>query len=150
MSAFVLSPGLTPELTDAFLLELVVAIGVGQLVDRERGVETALALNAIAFALVKLITDWADLPDALVGVAGVLGGAALLLRGRLRRPAALGRPWPARLVGAAVLVLGAIKGLGDFYDPFDLTLGMLLVVVGLWLAAGLRSPRGETARAADG
>ena len=150
MSAFVLSPGLTPGLTDAFLLELVLAVGVGHLLDRERGVEIALALNAIALASVKLITDWADLPDVPVGVAGILGGGALLLRGRWGRSAAPAGPWPSRLLGAAVLLLGAVKGFGDFYDPFDLTLGMVLVVVGLWLVAGRRSPRPLPDRSATG
>ncbi len=148
MSAFALSPGLTPGLTDAFLLELVVGLGVGKLLGGERGVETVLALNGIALAVVKLLTDWADLPDVPVGVAGILGGAAVLVRGRWGVPWSPGGPWPSRVAGAVVLLVGAVKGLGDFYDPFDLMLGAALVVLGLWLAAGrrpLKAPAGHAA-----
>ena len=133
MTAFTLSPGLTPELTEAFLLELLLAIGVAHLLDRTRGLETAIALNAAALALVKLVTDWGDLPDVPVGIFGAIAGAVLLARtwglGPVGRPAR----WGVRLLGALVLVLGAIKGLGDLFDPFDLMLGIVLAVVGLWL-----------------
>lgn len=134
MSGFALSPGLTPALTDAFLLEIVLAIGVGRLLDRDRGLETALALNAVALSVVKLVTDWGDLPDVPVGIAGAVAGLTLLLRTWGGAPSLFRSPWPARLLGGLAALLGAIKGFGDFYDPFDLTLGTVLVVVGAWLA----------------
>ncbi|MCI4368887.1 MAG: hypothetical protein L3K09_04920 [Thermoplasmata archaeon] len=134
MTGFTLSPGITPELTDLFVLELPVLLAAGYALRKGRGFEVALALNALALGAIKFATDFTDLPDDVVSIAGLLGGAGVLTAGgagwRPRiPPVAL---W--RLLGVLFVLVGAVKALRDFYDPFDLLLADTAIACGGLLA----------------
>lgn len=142
MTGFVLSPGITPLLTDLFVLELPVALGVSYAWRGARGFELALALNAVALGLVKLVTDYGDPGDLPVAIGGLVAGALFALE-PLKRPA-----W-SRRQASALLVVGPVSGLIglakaalDFYDPFDLLLSDLLIVLGVLLTAVALTARG--------
>ncbi len=131
MSEFNLSPGITPELVGVVVLAFPLLVALLYRVDRERGVEWAFALNALGLGVVKLVTDYADLGDVAVALAGVFGGLLLLARSMGPRP----RPSAGlALLGLTVAAIGGIKVARDFFDPFDLLLATVLIVVGVWLA----------------
>lgn len=139
MTGFVLSPGITPLLTDLFVLELPVALGVAYAWRGARGFELALALNAVALGLVKLVTDYGDPGDVPVAIGGLVAGTLFALES-LKRPA-----WTRRQASALAVVCGLIgvaKAALDFYDPFDLLLSDLLMVLGVLLTAVARTARG--------
>jgi hypothetical protein len=132
---FVLSPGFTPELVDAFVLELPVLLGLGYFFAGRTGFEVVFALNAIALGAIKLYTDWPDLGDDLVALGAIAGGAGWLVlaalgRGRVLRPAFLG----ALPLGAFAIAVGVWKAAHDFYDPLDLLLADAAFVSGVALA----------------
>lgn len=133
MSGFVLSPGITPMLTDLFVLELPIALGVGFFAARGRGFEIVFAANLLLLGIIKAITDYADLPDLVVAVSGIIGGSVWLELAVRRVPRE--RPYGGLLaaLGPLLVVVGAIK-LTDFYDPFDLLLADAVIVAGaaLW------------------
>jgi hypothetical protein len=132
VSVFQLSPGITPELTDAFVIELPLALGTGYLVGRRAGFEFAFALNVLALGLVKFLTDYADPWDDLVSAAAVLGGGFWIptMRGALNGRRLLRSS--LAVAGLVFVVLGVVK-LTDFYDPFDLLLADGVIVAGLAL-----------------
>ena len=138
---FMLSPGITPLLTDLFVLEFPLAAGIAYGLRGGRGFELILALNLFVLGLIKLATDYTDLPDLPVAFAGIVGGAwwlAAVVAPSVRPSAHPG--WGA--VGGAVIgAIGGIKILRDFYDPFDLLLAVLALVVGLWAMAPFFAPR---------
>lgn len=129
-----LSPGFTPELTDLFVIELPVAVGLGYLLDRKEGFEIAFAANALVLGLVKLVTDYSDVLDAPVFLAAIAGGAGWLLvaTGVLERGSTL--RLMGFVLGSTCVLMGLLK-LQDFYDPLDLLLADTLIVTGvaLWL-----------------
>jgi hypothetical protein len=130
VSAFALSPGITPELADAFVIELPVAVGLGYLLARRTGFEVAFALNTLVLAAIKLVTDFGDLPDVLIALAALAcGGTWAFLAFHGRWIAGAARAWCV-LVGAGSLVAGLVK-LRDFYDPFDLLLADCAIVAGV-------------------
>jgi hypothetical protein len=134
MTDFNLSPGITPELTDLFLLEFTVVLGVAYFWRGGRAVELVIGLNAVALGVIKAVTDWSDLPDLAVALAAIVAGGALSVQallpgGRLPAPAAL---WV--VIGLGAVALGLIKVALDFYDPFDLLLAALTVVAGFGIA----------------
>jgi hypothetical protein len=138
VTGFALSPGITPALTDVFVVELPILLGVGYFLGRRRGFEVVFALNAIALGAVKLYTDWADPPDVVISVAAVASGAGWLLA--LANVGAGGvRPrgaFPgAGAIGVFGLAAGAWKAWHDFYDPFDLLLADAALISGLALIA---------------
>ena len=152
MSAFQLSPGITPELTDAFVIELPLALAAGYLFGRRVGFEVAMALNAVALGVVKFLTDYADPWDDLVSAAAVLGGGFWIptVRGALngRRPLRT-----ALAIAGLVCVLIGVYKLTDFYDPFDLLLADCVIVAGLalWVyRRGYPGPTATSTSAADG
>lgn len=132
MSGFLLSPGITPELTDAFVLELPLALALGYFAARGYGLELAFLLNLLALGVVKWITDWSDPLDDVVAASALLGGALwlALLHGRPRR--ARLRSLLGAVLGPFLVLVGALK-LTDFYDPFDLLLADAVVVAGIAL-----------------
>lgn len=142
MDAFQLSPGITPLLTDVLLVEFVLLAGGLYRLAGPRGFEFAVALNAFVFGAIKLVTDYTDLLDLPVALAGVVAGGLFLAR-------LVPRSWrwsaPATLVRSGALVLGVIgvaKVALDFYDPFDVLLGLLEMVLAFWwLTASRRSGR---------
>jgi len=139
MSAFVLSPGITPELADAFVIELPIAVGIGYLLARRTGFAFAFALNALVLGTLKVVTDYGDLPDVLIALGALASGATwaiLSIRGRSSARAA--RAWCA-VLGVGTLVAGLVK-LRDFYDPFDLLLADCAVVSGLAVALYAQRP----------
>jgi hypothetical protein len=139
MSAFVLSPGITPELADAFVIELPVAVGLGYLLARRPGFEVAFALNAVVLAVLKLFTDYGDVPDALIALAALAsGGTWLGLSFHGRAIGGAVRAWCV-LVGAGSLIAGLVK-LRDFYDPFDLLLADCAIVAGVAVLCYARRP----------
>jgi len=142
---FQLSPGITPELTDIFVIELPLALAVGYLFGRRVGFEFAFALNALALGVVKLITDYADPWDDLVSMAALLGGGFWIptALGSLNRSRFWGRT--LAVAGLIFVLIGIIK-LRDFYDPFDLLLADCVIVAGLalWVyRQGYPNPRSE-------
>jgi hypothetical protein len=153
---FVLSPGITPLLTDLFVLELPLALGLAYAWRGARGFELALALNAAALGLVKLATDYGDVGDLPVAMGGLLAGALFALE-PLRRPAWTPRQAAGLLVvGVLVVLIGVAKAAHDFYDPFDLlladlnmVLGVLLTTVALTVRRGRSPPSPATAAPPD-
>ena len=141
-----MSPGITPELVGLFVVELPILVGLAYAMGGRKGVELAFALNAVALGLVKLATDLSDLLDLPVALAGLAGGAAIL---RAHYDASWMWLPPVllwKILGAAVLLVGAYKILRDFYDPFDLLLGDVCVVAGAWLLLGTVSRPGSRPR----
>lgn len=148
MEAFQLSPGITPLLTDVVLAEFVLLLAALHLWRGRDGLEAAVALNALLLGAIKLVTDYNDLLDVPVALAGIVGGLAYLVRLRVPRPA-------RRPPGAATLVLatgvgalGVLKLLLDFYDPFDLLLALLAIVLAAWWFASARRGVGSPAAVA--
>lgn len=138
MAGFLLSPGITPLLTDLFVAELPLAVGLGLIIGRARGAFLALALNAFALAAIKLATDWFDGGDDIVSLGALVAG--LILVGAAARPVVLARLHRAGwIVGGVLLIgIGGLKVASDFYDPFDLLLADLAVVGGfIAIAYGL-------------
>ena len=72
MSGFVLSPGITPELAEAFVVELPLALALGAIGDGRRGLWTALGVNAALLGAIKLVTDYSDPLDVPVAFSGLL------------------------------------------------------------------------------
>ncbi len=147
--AFLLSPGITPLLTDLVLVEFVLLSGALYRLAGPRGFEAAVALNALLLGAIKLATDYTDLLDLPVALAGLVGGLFCLvgLAGRPRRPRL-----PKGLVRTLALVLGAVgllKAGLDFYDPFDLLLSAVVMVLAFWWLVPGR-PRGADPLAAVG
>ena len=131
MTGFELSPGITPTLVSIFSIELPLAFGLGYVLFRDRGLEAAIALNAVVLAAIKVYTDYSDFYDMLVAAAALAAGLAMggLLVAPDRNPSR-----GARLVVLVVAVyaipLGTIKILTDVYDPFDTFLGASAVIAG--------------------
>ena len=135
LDAFSLSPGITPTLTDVFVVELPILLGILYVVAGRRGVEAGFALNAIVLGAIKLFTDFADPWDDAVAIAGIVGGLVVLvpaLSAARRSPRGSNG---LRAVGMVVLFLGALKIALDFFDPFDVLLADVCVITGLWLIA---------------
>jgi hypothetical protein len=130
---FRLSPGITPFLADLFVLEIPLALGLAYALRRRPGVELVVALNALGLGAIKLVTDYADVKDIVVALAGIVGGLVLLswfgsaawrTRGLVRME---------RVVAVGLILVGVFKAVGDFYDPFDLLLSDMIVVSGVWI-----------------
>lgn len=138
MSGFVLSPGITPELTDLFVVEFPLLLGIGYLWKGGRGVALAFGLNAAALAVSKLVTDFFDLYDALVAGSALLAGLGTVWltarEGPIRSPTLRGL---GAAIAVAAVVLCGIKIRTDFFDPFDLLLADAGLVSGLVVLASL-------------
>jgi hypothetical protein len=143
VSVFQLSPGITPELTDIFVIELPLALALGYLLDRRTGFELAFALNAVALGVIKFVTDFSDPWDDLVSLGAVLGGGLWMgiTHGWTNHHRAL--RIVAVAVGVFALVVGLIK-LDDFYDPFDLLLADSVIASGIALLAYRNGYPGRT------
>ncbi len=147
MSSFLLSPGITPEITDVFVVELPIALGLAYLWGRRYGFEVAIALNALALGAVKWVTDYFDLPDVLVALAALVGGALWLANLSGRLPESRLRRAGYAMIAPIFAVIGLAK-LFDFYDPFDILLAdaVILSAVALWVYRRSNSPfSGNTA-----
>ena len=144
MSGFLLSPGITPELTDLFVVELPLAVGLGYLLGRRYGFELLFVLNAVALGAVKWYTDYLDLPDVAVALAAIVGGALWLasLAGRL--PVNRPRRTAFSVLAPIFAGIGAVKLL-DFYDPFDILLADAVIVAAaaLWMYRATNHPWGK-------
>ncbi len=130
---FDLSPGITPLLTDIFVLLVPLSIGLEQ-VARRTPLVGSLALPGclLLMASIKLFTDYSDPPDALLAGWGVLLSLTLPSV-YLIRAESIGRGRALTFLvalGAGGVLLGAIKVRTDFFDPFDLLLSVLLVLAG--------------------
>ena len=139
MDAFQLSPGITPLLTDVLVVEFVLLAGGLYRLAGPRGFEFAVALNALILGAIKLVTDYTDLLDLPVALAGLIAGALYLAR---LVPAT--RQWsaPTAAVRGGALILGVIgvaKVALDFYDPFDVLLGLLEMVLSFWWLTASRA-----------
>lgn len=136
MTQFLLSPGITPQLTDLFVLEFPIAVGFAYFLKGSKGVELVIGLNALVLAVIKIVTDYSDPYDDLVSVAVLAGGLGvlypLLVSGAPHLSFGVGVT-----LGAVVGALGLFKAAGDFYDPFDLLMADMGVVAGLWLGRPL-------------
>lgn len=144
MSVFLLSPGITPEITDIFVIGFPIALGLGYLLRRRIGFEVAFVLNALALAGVKLATDYFDPWDDAVTLATLLGATywSLALRGTLSRAGTY-----RGVVGAAallVVLIGILKIVTDFYDPFDILQADATIVAGLAVWVYRRGYPGKT------
>lgn len=132
MTEFLLSPGITPQLTDLFVLEFPIAVGFALFLRGRRGVELVIGLNALALAVIKLVTDYSDPWDDLVALAALAGGVLVLQPLFTGRSGGMG-VGAATFAGGAIGAIGCLKALSDFYDPFDLLLADLGIVTGLWI-----------------
>lgn len=148
MSGFLLSPGITPELTDIFVTELPIALGLGYLLGRRVGFEFAFALNALVLGIIKLVTDYSDLEDDAVSLAAILGGIFWMASSRGLLDERRGLRGLVSVLGLLFVLIGLLK-LQDFYDPFDLLLADLVIVSGIalwvfrrgcWAAPAARPP----------
>jgi xanthine/uracil permease len=136
MTAFNLSPGITPELTDAVLAEFVGLLAIAYVAWGGRGVELVVGANALALGAIKLLTDYSDLGDWPVAFGGIIAGAWVVWSAlRDRRPRLRHRTLEL-VVGVVAMLIGLVKAARDFYDPFDLTLAGTLFACGLWLVSG--------------
>ena len=134
MSQFLLSPGITPELTDLMVFLFPLSVTVGYLLHRTRGFPAAFAANALLLGALKLYTDYNDPYDVPVALAGLLAG--LIWLGLLRRAKPPGLALGSLLVALGVIfvALGIFKASTDPLDPFDLLQSMTAVGAGLALA----------------
>jgi len=132
MSGFLLSPGITPELTDVFVIELPLALAAGYLFGRRTGFEVAFALNTLALGVVKLVTDFPDIWDDIVSVSALLGGG-LWLATTLRLLDGRTSLRSVCAVAGLIFVVAGLAKLTDFYDPFDLLLADAVIVSGIAL-----------------
>jgi hypothetical protein len=145
VSTFLLSPGITPELTDVFVIGVPLAVGLGGLLFGRRGLEVAFGASAVALGAIKFATDLTDLGDDLVALGATLGGLGWVFLAL--RPMPRGRLFRALVVlfGVFAVVVGLIKIRDDFYDPFDLLLADTSIVAGVaWILYG-RGARGGPA-----
>ena len=146
MSDFRLSPGITPFLTDVWVVALPLALAVGYAWGDRRGLEIALGLVTFGLGTVKLVTDYSDLLDLPVALGGIAIGLAVIVVA-LDRPELRWMPgllW--RALGVLAIGVGLYKVLKDFYDPFDIELAALLAGLGVWFALA----RGRYARFESG
>ncbi|HEV8049278.1 MAG TPA: hypothetical protein VGP88_01660 [Thermoplasmata archaeon] len=141
MTGFDLSPGITPALTDVFVVVVPLAVGLGYLLAKRSGFEAAFAVSAIALGAIKVSTDYSDVFDLAVALAAIVGGAVWLWF------SVRGRAWNGRvaeafgwLLGIGSVVVGLLK-LRDFYDPFDILLADATVVAGVAVLVYLREAR---------
>jgi hypothetical protein len=134
MSNFLLSPGITPELADAFVIAVPLAVGFGYLLGGRRGFELGVSLAAIVLGAIKLSTDFRDLPDDVVALAAMVGGATWALWATETFRDGRSTRLLGGIFGPLVLLVGVIK-LRDFYDPFDLLLADCTILAGaaIWL-----------------
>ena len=155
MSGFLLSPGITPELTDVFVLELPIVLGAAYLLGGRRGFELAFAANAIVLAIVKLVTDYSDPWDDAVALSALFGGGLWIRVREGGGVSGVAARTVLGLIGIVSFLFGLVK-LTDFYDPFDLLLADAAIVCGIALlvlprgpASGPKAPRElpETVRA---
>jgi hypothetical protein len=136
VTGFLLSPGITPQLTDLFVLEFPLAVVFAYFLRGRQGLELAFGLNALVLAVIKLVTDISDPEDVAVALAVLAGGLGVLYPLLAARGARLSFGVSV-LVGGIAGALGCFKALADFYDPFDLLLADLGIVTGLWLGRPL-------------
>jgi hypothetical protein len=141
---FLLSPGITPFITDASLVLYVLGPAIGAIVGGRRGLIASFAAVSVLVSIIKLVTDWSDLWDDVVSVAG-LGAPLLLARADARAQA--GEPPRASflMLGAAAVALGFVKVISDFYDPFDMLVAFSAIIAGLallrfWTLPGRAAP----------
>lgn len=146
MDGFLLSPGITPTITDVFVVELPILLGLAYACFGRRGVVAGFALNGLALGLVKVYTDWSDLLDLVVALAVLAASVAILLPLEGPKSTARARSVAVRSLGGVAVLLGLLKIALDFFDPFDVLLADVGVVAGLWLL--LRTPRGTAPGAA--
>lgn len=131
MDGFQLSPGITPFLTDIFVLIFPLAVVGGFVLGRGPGLALGFGVVAIALAVVKLWTDYFDPGDDVVAIVGLVGGLLVALTANGWRPK-IGR---AGRVAIFVVFFGTgvIKARFDFYDPFDLLLAVIDALAGGWV-----------------
>lgn len=145
-----LSPGITPFITDVTLLAFAGLLGLGYLLRGGLGVLGGIAVDGIAMAVYKLATDLPDPYDDAVSIVALLLGAILvaaLLRGRLP-----GSSHAWTVIGIVGALVAVSKVVSDFYDPWDLLLAIDLGLLGTYLALpsirrrdGLTPPKGALA-----
>ncbi len=142
MTGFLLSPGITPTITDIFVVEMPIALGLAYLFGGRRGFEAAFLANLFALAAVKLWTDFADLGDDSLTVAALAVG--LLWTVRLGRVGdrSMCPGVGVRVVGVVAIALGIFKIATDPFDPFDILLADAAIVAGasIWVAVAGRAP----------
>lgn len=130
MSGFLLSPGITPLITDLAVLALPLGLALGYLLHPPRGFELGLAAVTLALGLVKLATDPFDLLDLPVALGGILIGGSLLAHA-VDHPVLAWMPGPLwRSFGVLAVAVGAFKIATDPYDPFDVELAALVLGLG--------------------
>jgi hypothetical protein len=144
MFEFCYSPGINALVDNVTMTEFVLVMGLAYAAAGPDGLELAIAANAFGLSVYKLVTDYLDPADALVAIAGLIGGGlALFVRFR-----SSSRPFRSRMglrVGAVVIVaLGFNKIAFDPCDPFDILLGCTLVLTGglVWLHTKRTPPIG--------
>lgn len=131
-----MSPGITPELTDLFVIAVPIALGLGYGLRPQDGLEIAFGALAIMLGFVKLWTDLPDLPDDSVALAALMTGIGILLV-RLRRfPTLLAARVAIAAASGVAIGLGALKIQTDFLDPFDILVSDAALVGGAWLLLG--------------
>jgi len=86
-----------------------------------------IALAAIVGGALKLLTHYfsrwrlqANPLDYALGVCGIVGGLILIYSPRVRS-----------FVSPVVIAVGAVKGVTDFRDPWDLILSTIILTAGL-------------------
>jgi hypothetical protein len=152
VTGFVLSPGITPALVSAFSIEIPLAMGLAYVFFRNRGLEFAFVLNALALGVIKVYTDHADPYDMLVAAGTLLTGVGML--GLAVEPALRPTGWARASVpalGIYGIAVGAAKILTDPLDPFDSFLSASAIIAGAFLLRWVfsRPSRETSTHAAD-
>ncbi len=130
VTGFELSPGITPALVGAVAVELPLSLCLGYLFFRERGFELALGVNGIVLGTLKVLTDYRDLYDTTIALFALVGGSTLVAQ--VAYPRGRAPAFFLLFLGVYGIPFGVTKLLGDFFDPFDLVVADLAVVLGLW------------------
>jgi hypothetical protein len=133
MDSFALSPGITPQLTDAAVTAYLVLLGAGVIVGGRRGFVAGFAAATVAIAIIKLQTDWSDTYDDAVAFVAIAVGAAWGVEVFLSA-ATRARIWAGTiLLGVVGIYVGWIKTYTDYYDPFDLLTALSAMIAGVAL-----------------
>ena len=144
MSDFVLSPGITPLITEVAILGFVLSYGVASAIHfrnwRISPSLMVLAIDTLAIGTFKIYTDYFDFWDLLLSLV-IMTESLAVLGFRLKGP--LNRSLSS--IGAAIGIIGVLfsvdKIVFDFYDPFDLLLACLGAVCAAAIFQSMRPSR---------
>ncbi len=137
-----MSPGITPRIAESAIFLVTLSLGLGYLVNNERLFGVILSLDVGLMAFFKVCTDYSDFRDLVFASVALSVACVNILTMFLKSK---GNPGIALKVAVAGLTLLCLVGVGlsflkvrtDFYDPFDLLLASISIVVDFFTAKSL-------------